>query len=129
MDSRLHQSWSVLVAGTAIGYDRILKSKEYEDLQESSDSKNVSDTDVVHTKSPKNTNTASAATAQDITTSLSKVTKLKEFETIDQQIEQLSDAKEKTSAKSAWRKAYAFSRGSCQIPSPISSRYKIPYLN
>jgi hypothetical protein len=47
MDSRLHQSWSVVLAGTAIMGDRIiLKSKEYEDLQESSDSKNVSDTDV-----------------------------------------------------------------------------------
>jgi hypothetical protein len=44
------------VAGTAImGTTVFLNRKEYEDLQESSDSKNVSDTDVVHTKSPKNT--------------------------------------------------------------------------
>jgi hypothetical protein len=40
------------VAGTAImGTTVFLNRKEYEDLQESSDSKNVSDTDVVHTKS------------------------------------------------------------------------------
>jgi hypothetical protein len=44
------------VAGTAImGTTVFLNRKEYEDLQESSDSKNVSDTDAVHTKSPKNT--------------------------------------------------------------------------
>jgi hypothetical protein len=112
-----------------MGTTVFLNRKEYEDLQESSDSKNVSDTDV-GTPNLRRTqkNTVSAATAQDIATSLSKVTKLKEFETIDQQIEQLSDAKEKTSAKSAWRKAYAYSREG-QIPSPISSRYKIPYLN
>jgi hypothetical protein len=66
------------VAGTAIkGTTVFLNRKEYEDLQESSDSKNVSDTDVVHTKSPEQKNTVSAATAQDITTSLSKVTNSK----------------------------------------------------